>query len=464
MRCALEEPMHRPTDTPKVGTPLREARALVRTDLARELLSFLSSKSMPLVVVGDPAKVGQSAANDIDIVVSPLWFDRLSGLLADFAEARGGCLAQMLHHEESARYFVLAFWQGSRLGYLKVDACTDYLRRGRLLIRAEDLLDGAELSEFGFRTPRPEMAFAYYLLKRIEKGNLEAEQFAYLRRLWSREPSKCFQVARSFLGTADAELIQAAIDSNSFVVIAHNLKRLRRSVRRLDVSLFWAWYRELKRGLRRVAAPTGLHVCLLGPDGIGKSSVISETREVLKPLFRRVRRYHFRPHFDHEPKGVGGVPRPHEMKARSPIASLSKLGYWLLDYWSSYVLRLYWWKAASTLLLFDRYGEDLLVDSARYRYGGPDWAARAFTALLPRADVYVFLMAPVEQVLERKQELTLDEVQRQLDAYRSLAATLPNARIVDAAWPLDQVCYEVERIIVGEMNRRTLHRIAARRS
>jgi thymidylate kinase len=107
----------------------------------------------------------------------------------------------------------------------------------------------------------------------------------------------------------------------------------------------------------------------------------------------------------------------------------------------------------SALLICDRYYHDLLIDPARYRYGGPEWAARGVARLMPQPDLWVLLDAPAEVLQARKREVSFEETCRQRDAYLSFIRDQRDCAVVDAAQPLDRVIADVEAAITRNLNR-----------
>jgi len=87
------------------------------------------------------------------------------------------------------------------------------------------------------------------------------------------------------------------------------------------------------------------------------------------------------------------------------VGSLAKAIYWVLDYTVGYYLKVRPAITRSTLMIFDRYLVDALVDPRRYRFGGPQWALRLAWSLIPKPHLVILLDAPVEVVRARKQEV-----------------------------------------------------------
>lgn len=156
---------------------------------------------------------------------------------------------------------------------------------------------------------------------------------------------------------------------------------------------------------------------------------------------------------------MGPVVEPHDKPERGTLSSLAKLGFlvleWIFGFWQ-YVLRP---RAKGQLVIFDRHYVDLLVDPRRYRYGAPLWAARLIGTLIPKPDLFILLDLPAEVARSRKPEVSLDEARRLRKRYLDLPRILPNAHVVNAARPLDEVVAEVEEIILTAQQKRTTARM-----
>lgn len=197
-------------------------------------------------------------------------------------------------------------------------------------------------------------------------------------------------------------------------------------------------------------------ICVLGPDGSGKSSVIAALEPMLRNIAGEVEIRHLKPDIFLKQRGRdrGVSTDPHGLPPRRAMGSTVKILAWLAELWlDAFAVR----RRVVTLLIYDRYFHDLIVDPARYRYGGPRWLARAASALSVRPDLLVVLDAPTAVLRKRKREVPARETERQRAAYRREIGERVDAVIVDVDRPIAQVADEVYDAIVTVLYERARH-------
>jgi thymidylate kinase len=214
------------------------------------------------------------------------------------------------------------------------------------------------------------------------------------------------------------------------------------------------------RLIRRWLEPSGIVIVFLGPDGVGKSTLISHLTQLMGTAFRGHRVFHYRPGLLWQRKYIGDATDPHGCSEHTVFRSLGRLVIHILDYWASYWLIVRPMLTRSGLVVFDRYFYDLVIDPKRYRYGGPLWVARILRAFIPRPDLVFALDAPTQVVLSRKQEVAPEELQRQRETYLKEAMTLQRARVIDTSASVAEVATEVAKAIVEYSGHRLQQRCA----
>lgn len=96
-------------------------------------------------------------------------------------------------------------------------------------------------------------------------------------------------------------------------------------------------------------------------------------------------------------------------------------------------------KIKKKLVIFDRYYYDYYADMARYQYSLPTWVAKMFAWCIPSPDLIFVLDAPAEILYQRKQELPIEELRKQREAFKTFAENKRNAVLVDATQDAKQV-------------------------
>lgn len=432
--------------------------------LLMHLFRFLDREGVGYVVAGDPAGLPAHTEGDVDLIVEAAIMPRFTQLLIRFGIRHGAQLVQAIAHEQTACFYVLAFRDESgRLYLLQVDVCSDYYRSGKRLLSADFLLqDRRRVADPGAETmvywvPAPAPAFLYYLIKKVDKGHLTAAHGAYLTTQWNAdaEPARA-ALRQCWTNDAHRQILSEAALTGVWDTVQAHLPVFQNDLHqtvKLSVQAQWG---EVRRTFKRMLRPTGCWVAFFGPDGSGKSSVIGQVQAHLGPVFWRTETVHLRPSLG-QPLNDGTaapVTDPHGLPARSALGSVAKLLYYVFDYVAGYLLRIRPLLMRTTLVCFDRYYHDLLVDPARFRYGGPRGLLRLMAGAIPKPDLFVILDAPAEVMQQRKQEVPLQETRRQRAAYRDLAAGLPNAFLVDAAQDLPGVVDQVNILILNHLARR----------
>jgi thymidylate kinase len=449
---------------------LADDRMADNRDLFEQMIRTFESAGLPYCILAGYDTYPEVIPSDIDFMVHPDWMHRLPTIIAALAAGSGSHLIQSIRHETTATYFVLARRRGAGLIYLHPDSSSDYRRHGRRWLRAEQVLENRRRHPQGFWIPSAADAFIYYLVKKLDKGNLDEMQALELSMRFSEDTKSCSQALHALLPAAEANVVEAAVraavpfGAAPWQAVVTDIVRLREALHRQAPreslrSKLRQTARNLYRVVNRIIYPTGLSIAFMGPDGSGKSAVITDVAKQLAPAFRQVEYRHLKPRAAGKQSQHQPVTDPHGQPPRGKLGSLAKLVHFWASYWKGTVSWLYPAKICSTLVLFDRYFQDLQADPRRYRYSGPLKPAQWLGRWLPGPDLVFILDAPPEALQARKQEVPFAESARQRGAYLKLACEFRHASVIDASQPLEQVVATVLGHIVDHMQRRTARRL-----
>ncbi len=180
--------------------------------------------------------------------------------------------------------------------------------------------------------------------------------------------------------------------------------------------------------------PRSLFLAIFGPDGVGKSSVVSATIGALSPFFDHQRTACWRPQLitSRIAKQPHKFKLPHDVSMHGRALSMVKLTGTFFDFLLDHATISRNQLRGCSLIAWDRYLPDLAVDAKRYRYRGPSWYSDLLLRSLPTPKHFlgIVLDADDDIILDRKRELPLRELQRQRSAYRRLAARLPGTHVI----------------------------------
>ena len=196
-------------------------------------------------------------------------------------------------------------------------------------------------------------------------------------------------------------------------------------------------------------------VAFEGTDGSGKSTIINALPAVLGNSFPETMQdyYHWRPGFLKKEKRDKNrqsivVTEPHAKKPYGRIKSFLKFTYFNLDYILGYWFKLRWQISKGHLVIFDRYYYDYYLDKRRYRLTISDTVLDLFKFFIPKPDVTFLLVGNPQTLYERKKEISVNEIQIQIDILLKNKNKFNHPSIVDVNNSIDDVVYDVSKRIL----------------
>jgi hypothetical protein len=153
----------------------------------------------------------------------------------------------------------------------------------------------------------------------------------------------------------------------------------------------------------------------------------------------------------------GPLTNPHALEPYGPLRSSAKVFYLWLDYLLGWVVRIRPALEDGATVLLERGWWDLAVDPRRYRLRASQGLVRALGRLLPAPDRTLILTGSPETIIERKPELPVEELTRQIGAWRELPHDLLHAVVIEVDAPLQVVSAMcIQALAAGESPPRSM--------
>jgi len=203
--------------------------------------------------------------------------------------------------------------------------------------------------------------------------------------------------------------------------------------------------------LNRVFSINSYSIAFLGPDGSGKSTIINELKKRQLP-FRRIDYFHLKP-LKRRNNDVQIVEEPHKYPPYSKIKSFVKLVYFVYQYNIGWIKNILPLKIRSSLVIFDRYYDDILADKKRYRISLGDFWIKFFRNFIPKPDLYFVLVTEPEIIYKRKQEVSFEELKDQIQKYEQLVDNKKYIKI-DVNRTPEEIVDEIINILMERMSER----------
>lgn len=437
------------------------------------LLRYLDEELVAYCVLGDLHDFPAAQTCDcIELIIDKQSLRSLPALLKAFCDRNHLQLIEQPERPQQVWSYLLS-WVGrdDRPEFLNLLVRGDYYRCGRRLWKAGEMLEGrapaSALSQASeIYAPPPAIEFARCLLQCIDRDQLTERDAEHLTLQWRLDPEGAsVQAARFWDASLEGGVILRAAVAGQWDPVRAARDALHSALAFHNMPSPASWRFELRRRLRRWTQPHGMLVACLGPDETGKLAVVQALTQHPAAPFERGHAMHLRPYVVRPPSRS---PKPVAPRPRGRIGTIAKLMMFAADYWAGYWLRIRPSLSRSTLVISDRYFDDVLVDPRRYHMDRPRAFARLLSHWIPQPALWLIFDAPPAVLARRREESRIDgptpldrpvrDLERRRSEYRRVLRGRRNVVVLDASQTHEVVLAQAERAIVAQAARRTAKR------
>ena len=422
------------------------------------------------IVMNKYDEVPEKLPSDLDMCITPRDFKRLDYIMTQVSKESKMPIVQKIWHGYQKCAYLLSPLEPQGRFRLQLDFFTDFsVKNTPLLIDYRDMQK--ETRTYGrFTVPSYKMEYVFLLMRRIFKNDFDDDHLIPIQTAMNGDKVGAKDYLTKYLDKVTADKVNALVESGNVQALQQMRNELWKKLQKLSKVQSRGSYRlkfcvmEWRRKLYRIQYPVGYCIALLSPDGGGKSSVFERLEDTCWGNFHGIEKMYFRPHLLRNPGMLNPInpvpessdnPNPHGKKPNGLIKSLLRYFYYNIDYILGYNILVRKMNIQKKLVVFDRYYYDYFVDLRRYRYSFPVWVPKVFAWSIPTPDT-IFILEGTPQVLfDRKKELPLEEIERQLKAYRKIAEKYQNAVIVNVDESLDSVVTNITHTILLRKAQRT---------
>ncbi len=412
-------------------------------------------------------------SKDVDIIIEP-------GKYSESATLLQSVLAK--HHVSNlhlVRYERVRCWYGIDLEQqfsIHIDLIEGYLSKGFEVFPFELLYEN--IKEYnGFKVlnnPFDAILLLYY--KVIGAKELRKKYIEKITLIYKTDKEKINEYILSTLNKKCSSIVIKALENGNYLEIIKNATLMSKTSK-----IKALWHRPMYtlvnimnflvgKFYRIIICPRKFQnfIAVEGADGTGKTTFIDGLQKAIAYYYvtdeSKCHIYHHRPSLFPNLGALGenagikeqdkNFTNPHRGTPKGFLSSFVRMIYYWLDYIIGVPILLRKDVQFDKFTIYDRYIYDFLVDPYRASIKLPYWLRKFFTKLVLQPRIVFVLLADAEIIYQRKQELTIEEINRQLIEFSKLAKSNKRFVVIDASQSPEKMVEQVMRIIIERFTQR----------
>ena len=440
----------------------------MQMSVLEQVFLILNSSGINYCVVSNTSTLPEYCESDIDLIYAGASERDISLLIKQIEDETGiVCLEKVTTGYEEYS-FMFAIKKENSIEKIQLDFFKHlYHKEYGIILHGERIL-AKRRREKCFFVPDDIDELIYTVLRRAAKGRFETSHYQLIQKLYQRVDTHTIEIMRKQSPRLWTIIEKVAAGEN--VEKADLAKCVRQaSCNTLGSRINILLYKTFKYYPRRLLHPLGLSIAFLAPDGAGKTTIINSILEdsFFSNFFFKIDVKYFRPRLL---KNLGHYnslnPReesknntdPHNVVLNGRIKSFIRFSFYNLDFLLGNALKIFPQKVKRNLVVFDRYYYDYFADMKRYQYNLPEWMPARFSCIIPKPDIVIILDAPAKVLYQRKQELTVEEIEEVSAKFRDNRRYYGNSHTINVNRPLDEIMNEIRLIVFDYLKDRVSRR------
>lgn len=421
------------------------------------LLRALEEQNIEYCILRNVEEIEAGNAHDIDMTVSNKHLDDFERIALQVARHMGWKLHLKIGSSKdkiNIKCYHFFTVKDKHIYIAHFDIFPTFAWNGYILLDNDILLTRIDKNTF-YHNSAPEIESVTKLFIRLlYNGYIKTKYKNYILQTFRSMQTQVSDVMRNFLDEETCVYVVECILNEKWNELEKNRKKLVTAIRNK------AKNRKISQTIylmRKAIGKAGLMVAFEGTDGSGKSTIISGLSEVLDNTFPNgmLDYYHWRPGFIKKEKRTEDgeavvVKQPHAKKSYGKLKSFAKYMFFNFDYIFGYWCKVRWQISKGHLVVFDRYYYDYYMDKLRYRLNISNTTLNLFRFMIPKPDITFLLIGDSKVLYERKKEISVQEIQEQINRLIQNQEKFHNSVIVDVNQPINKVVFDVAETILNK--------------
>lgn len=440
------------------------------SEFLRALILRLNEEKIKYCILRNYDELPDRVGNDVDIWVEKTDWGRFHNIVEELSNTLNYTLKYFtrLSVKGEGDYFLSKFIDG-KLNVIHIDSWVYLHWKGLCFVDENVIGKYLKWNERGFFIPSSGVEASICLLKDLIYHAKVKDKYKKRIAEFALKDSDIFlECIKKSFGKRTSIFILENAQKGNWQSLEENYKKLRlilflRSFL-YPVSQIIKFFYYFRAQIRRFFTnPHGLFIVLIGPDGAGKSTTANNLIESeIKKLFQR--KYYFHGHFPYLPemKKIASFIKRNKNLVKitenpvsvKPFGTLRSMIYPVYYGFNYFLGHFFIWKekARAGLIIFDRYFYDYFIQ--KQFINCPRWLLIIIEKLIPKPDLIICLKNKPEVIYERKPELSIDEIRRQLIICEEIVKRNSERSLTLETTSLEDVILNIQKTIINRLIKR----------